>query len=327
VIRATRGTSFLTRAVARVRLVILAVVVAALTGCSASGGPSSATIPTGSSAATGLSTFQAQGLVFDYPTAWREFHYEELSTMSNLIAYLGTVDVPAPCLTTTVAGGVQTECRDRYQLLPNSLVVAIRSNGNPMFDILDRPAGATLLTVGSLPGYRAVASPGPDDTTGAETIVTTTLAVPGSVDNYYTITAAMRGPDLGPLQAQVDAMITSLRYDPPVVPLPSGSGAAAAAAGSALAVLGKDSPAWACFVPVGTHQLVIDSLPMGPALAHPQLATCTSVIEATPLQLWRMTLTMRLSEPDANAGSGQTFVVWVNPDGTPGQTSGGPLVP
>lgn len=92
-------------------------------------------------------------------------------------------------------------------------------------------------------------------------------------------------------------------------------------------MLSKDAPAWACFVPMGTKQLVIDSLPMGPALAHPQLATCTSAIEATPLQLWRMTLAMHLSEPDANAGSGETFVVWVNPDGTPGLTSGGPLAP
>jgi hypothetical protein len=157
--------------------------------------------------------------------------------------------------------------------------------------------------------------------------LTWTLSRPGSVDNFYTIRATLRGPDAGPLQVQVEALIASLRYDPPVVPLPSGAGAAAAAAASALAVLNKDSPAWACFVPVGTHQLIIDSLPMGPTLAHPQLATCTSMIEATPLQLWRMTLTMRLSEPDANAGTGETFVVWVNADGTPGQTSGGPLAP
>ena len=247
--------------------------------------------------------------------------------MSSLIAYLGTVDALAPCVTTSVAVGTQTECRDRYRLVPDSLVVTIRSNGNPGFNVLDRPPGVTPLTVGGLPGYRAVSSPAPDDTTEAETIVTVTAAMPGSVDNFYTITAAIRGPDLDPLRAQVEAMITSLRYDPPVVPLASGPGAATTAATTALATLGKDSPDWACFTPSRSRQMVVDSLPMGPKLAHPQLATCTTTIEATPLQLWRLTLTMRLSEPDPQAGSGQTSVVWVNPDGTPGQTSGGPLVP
>jgi len=325
VMRATRDRSFLTRAVALARLVALAAVVTALAGCSANVDRPSTTAP--SPAVTGLATFHEQGLVFDYPAAWREFHYQELSSMSSLVAYLGTVDVIAPCVTTNVAVGTQTECRDRYQLVPDSLVVTIRSNGSPGFNILDRPPGVIPMTVGGLPGYRAVASPAPDELSGAETIFTATVAVPGSVDNFYTITAAIRGPDLDPLQAQVEAMITSLRYDSPVVPLPSGPGAAAAAAATALAALGTESPAWACFTPSGSHQVVIGSLPMGPELAHPQLATCTTRIEATPLQLWRMTLSMRLTEPDPQAGSGQTFVVWVNPDGTPGQTSGGPLAP
>ena len=305
----------------------MAVVLAALASCAANVDGPRTSVPSPSPAATGLATFHESGLVFDYPAAWREFHYPELSSMSSLIAYLGTVDVIAPCVTMSVAVGTQTECRDRYQLVPDSLVVTIRSNGNPMFNILDRPPGVVPLTVGGLPGYRVVPSPAPDDTTEAETIVTVTAAMPGSVDNFYTITAAIRGPDLDPLRAQVEAMITSLSYDSPVVPLASGPSAATTAATTALAALGKDSPAWACFTPSGSHQMVVGSLPMGPKLAHPQLATCTTKIEATQLQLWRMTLTMRLSEPDPQAGSGQTFVVWVNPDGTPGQTSGGPLVP
>lgn len=333
--QATRGTSFLARAVALLRLVALAVLVTAPAGCSANldrpstttPSPSPRPSPSPAPAATGLAKFHEGGLIFDYPAAWREFHYEELSTKSQLIAYLGTVDVVAPCLTSGAAGGTQTECRDRYRLVPESLVVTIRSNGSPMFDILDRPPGVTPMTVGGLPGYSQVASPALDDPTGAERIVTMTIAMPGSVDNYYTITAAMRGPDLDPLQASVEAMIASLRYDPPVVPLPSGSAAAAAAAATALAALGRDSPTWACFTPSGSHQMIIGSLPMGPELAHQQLATCTTSIEATPLQLWRMKLTLRLPEPDPQAGSGQAFEVWVNPDGTPGETSGGPLVP
>ena len=40
-----------------------------------------------------------------------------------------------------------------------------------------------------------------------------------------------------------------------------------------------------------------------------------------------MTLSLRLEKPDPNVGAGETFIVWVNPDGTLGATSGGPLVP
>lgn len=129
------------------------------------------------------------------------------------------------------------------------------------------------------------------------------------------------------MRSELDSMITSLRYDPPVVPLPTGCAAAARAATSALASLVRDSSVWTCFSLSGSRQMLIDSMPDGPPLAQPQLATCTMKIEATPLRLWRMTLSLRLEKPDPNVGAGETFIVWVNPDGTLGATSGGPLVP
>jgi hypothetical protein len=73
--------------------------------------------------------------------------------------------------------------------------VSISSGGMPEFDILDhRPAGATSLTVGGLPAY--VAPDTTDTGTGAELTLTWTIARPGSVDNFYSITAHMRGPGL-----------------------------------------------------------------------------------------------------------------------------------
>jgi len=84
------------------------------------------------------------------------------------------------------------------------------------------------------------------------------------------------------MRSELDSMITSLRYDPPVVPLPTGSAAAARAATSALASLVKDSSVWTCFSLSGSRQMLIDSMPDGPPLAQPQLATCTMKIEATP---------------------------------------------
>ena len=126
----------------------------------------------------------------------------------------------------------------------------------------------------------------------------------------------------------MEAVIASLRYDPPVAQLPSGPDAAASAACKALGILAAESPAWTCFPTTpGSRQAMLSTLPMGPDLARPQVATCTMRIEATPLQLWRMTLSIRLPEADPGAGLGADIVVWVSPDGTPGPTTQGTFGP
>ncbi len=325
------------RAATAAALLGLVAVVALACGSSGPGSPgpgsSARSAPpvgsTGGAGAAGLATFAEGGLAFEYPAGWRVFHHQELSTASSLIAELSTVDVPEPCSTTPVqGGGTQVSCSARYRLQPDTLVVRVSANGWPSFNILDPlPAAARPLVVGGLPAYVEVGLP-VDPATGADTVVTWTLARPGSVDNYYTISAALRGPDIATMRAQLDALVASLRFDPPATLLPAGQEAAATAAGHALAILASGDPSWRCFpTRPGTAALTVTALPMGPALSAAQVATCTMAVEATPLQLWKMTLTMALQHADANAGPGQRFTVWVGPDGTPGETSGGPLAP
>jgi hypothetical protein len=279
--------------------------------------------PPASAAAADLLTFDENGLAFAYPAAWREFHYTVTSSFSNQIAYLATVDVPEPCTTTADASFTTTQCANRYQLTPGTLVVSISGGGSPGFDITaSRPAGSTALTVGGLPAYLETVS-----TPAADEELRWTLSSPGMVDNFYSIDAQMRGPGIEAMRAQLEALIASVRYDPPVVPLPTGSAAALAAAQSALTALLKDSAVWGCFRLSGPQTVMIDSMPDGPPLAHAQLATCTMKIEASPLQLWRMSLSMRLSTPDPNVGTGQTTIQWINADGSLGARIGGPLVP
>ena len=280
----------------------------------------------GGVSASGMRTFNESGLIFEYPASWREFRGQSVSSFSTLIAYLGTVPVDASCSSKPVNGGVETQCLEDYQLVPNSLAVAIRANGFPNFSVLKVPAGAASIVIGGLPGYQEVGPTFPGDTSGAETVVTTTIAHPGLIDNYYTITASLRGPDVAPMRADLDALIASLRFDPPAVPLPAGDDAAAVAGTRALTILRRDTPQWGCFVAIGVSRMVVDAIPMGPGLSHPQLATCTSTMEATPLELWKMTMTMRFSESVPGIGSGQKYEVWVDADGNPGLTSGGPIV-
>jgi hypothetical protein len=275
-----------------------------------------------SDTSSGLATFHEDGLVFDYPAAWRPFRYEMVSSFSNLIVYLGTVDVPDPC--TRTANSIA--CGQSFRLAPNSIVVAVTGRGFPGFNILDGPPpGATALVAGGLPAYVTQLAPA-NMAPGADTSVQWTIAKPGSVDNSYEIRADIKGPDVADQLRQVEALVSSLRFDPPVVPLEATDAAAERAATRALATMTASDPAWACFpAKPGARQVRVTSFPQGPVLAEPQVATCSTRIEPTRLQLWRLTLTERLAKADPEAGQDLQIVLWVSPDGTPGlQTSGSP---
>jgi len=54
-------------------------------------------------------------------------------------------------------------------------------------------------------------------------IRTWTITNPGALDNGFEIDAYLRGPNLGPIESQLGALVASLRYDPPASPAPSNS--------------------------------------------------------------------------------------------------------
>jgi hypothetical protein len=295
-----------------------AFLVACLALLVACAGPSPPSAP----ADNGMAHFNESGLVFDYPAAWRPFRYQVISSFSNLIAYLATVDVPDPC--TRAANSIA--CGQSYRLVPNSIVVSVTGRGFPGFNILDGPPpGATAIVVGGLPAYVERVAP-VDAAAGADTSVQWTIARPGSVDNSYAIQANIKGPDVADQLHQVEALVSSLQFDPPVVQLEATDAAAEQAATKALATLSATDPAWACFPgKPGIRQMPVNALVSGPALTKPQIATCSTRIEPTRLQLWRLTLTERLPEADPNGDSALQIVLWVSPDGTPGlETSGSP---
>ena len=275
--------------------------------------------PAASPAVGDMQTFDEGGITFAYPMGWREYPFTSDTSMSSQFAYLVTANIPELCPATPEPSSPATTCPDPYQLTPGSMGVSISNEGDVLSAPgLHRPAGSTALTVDGLPAYfQTVPAPGVD------LGLSWAIARPGSVDNYYVIDARLRGPGLDQMRRQLEALIASLRYDPPVIRLPIGSAAALAAEQSALATLVKESPVWGCFSASGPHSMVIASMPNGPALARPQLATCTMKIEATPLQFWRMTMTIRLSKPDPNAGTGEVAVQWVSPDGSLGSRFSG----
>src|SRR4051794_11521162 len=94
---------------------LVAMVGAALAGCE-----SDSVVPP-----AGFATFDADGMTFAYPAAWRAYRHDVVSSFSWSIIDLATVDVPNPCTTTTIGVATETRCGDRFRLLPNSLVVHV----------------------------------------------------------------------------------------------------------------------------------------------------------------------------------------------------------
>jgi len=273
-----------------------------------------------------LARFDEAGLAFEYPAEWRLYRYQMPTSFSTLIAYLATVPVHDPCTRTVTSESTTISCNaSSYALEPDTLVVRLESWGFPGFNILDAdPGGGARTTVGGLPAIRTVedrAYSGPIRT------ITWTLARPGSVDNFYRITAELRGPDLDRLETQVDATVASLRYDPPVVPLPTGTGGDAAmreAAARTLASLAAEYAGYGVFPtePGTSRQCRVTQEPQGPALLRGLDATCSMDVEATPLQLWKMTLTIAWPATDAHPAGAQVRTTWMAPDGSGVGSSG-----
>jgi hypothetical protein len=268
--------------------------------------------PAASPPGGGLQTFDEDGITFAYPAGWRDYQVFSDTSMSSEFAELATANIPNPCATSPQPSPVGSVCPDTNPMPPGSMVVDFSDSGVLGFAPgMSRPPRSTALTVDGLPAYFwTPPSPSADQT------VAWAISRPGSLDNYYEIEARLQGPGINQLRQQLDALIASLRYDPAVTPLPTGPDAALAAEQSALAALTKESPVWGCFSVSGPQSMVINSMPNGPVLARPQLATCTAKIEPSPSQMWRMTLTIRLAKPDPTVGSGEVAIQWIEPDGS-----------
>jgi hypothetical protein len=271
-----------------------------------------------------LARFHEAGLVFDYPAAWHVYHHEMLTSFSTLVAYLATVPVRSPCKTTVKGESGSRTCNvESYDLEPDAIVVRIEHWGAPTFNILETdPGGGVRTTVAGLPAIR----------TDLGNRMEWKLTMPGFVDNWYEIHADMRGPDLDLLRAQVEALVASLHYDPPPVPLPSGPAGETAmreAVARTLASLAGEYAGYGVFPtdPGTSRSCRITQEPQGPELLQALDATCSTDVEATPLQLWRMTLTMSWPATDAHAAGAQVRTTWLAPDGSvvSGSASGDPL--
>ena len=187
-------------------MALVAVAAACLVGCDAA--------PTPSTDSDRLATFDQDGLSFAYPSSWRPYHHDVVSSFSSSIGDLATVPVPDPCVRTQTDSGTEIACSDRFRLIPDSLVVHITAGGFPGWDVTHLPPNARALQVG---GRRAFVEEGvpPDLAVGADVVVTWSIERPEAEWNFYVIQALIRGPAVDAIRAQLAHLIDTVRFAAP----------------------------------------------------------------------------------------------------------------
>ena len=106
--------------------------------------------------------------------------------------------------------------------------------------------------------------------------------------------AGVLGPGEAAIWQQVEDLLASVHYEPPLQPTDRlGEEAAAAAARAVVEHKASQDGAYACFprTPGRSRHAVVRRLP-GYSRLHRKLpVTCSTEIEGTPLEVWKMTLT------------------------------------
>jgi hypothetical protein len=299
-------------------------------GSVAPGRATPAAVP--ASQTTGLAHFDADGLAFDYPAAWHVSPSGLNEHYVTVLDFLGTGSASAACVQITpgpsdsfISG---TTCQRNVTLGPGQVVVELlRSDGPPRPGPID-PAdhallgdGDSFVTVGGLP---AIAGQEAGHPWGSDLALTWTLSVPAELISRYQISAYIKGPGVEEMQAQAEALVASMAYDPPVPVLNPADGPRILGVG--LAQAKASDPSFACFPtePNATATATVTELPMYSALRKPLPVTCLTTIEPEQIGLWKVTLTESWTAAADRSAGRLVTTLWLAADGTPGQMGGGP---
>jgi hypothetical protein len=172
---------------------------ALVTGCASAGTPRAAV----------TSGFSAMGLAFRYPGTWRSGTWnDDVSSFSGLIVFLGTSRLHDPCERTAGAEVTSVSCGDPVsKVAPGGVLVRWDENGFPNWHA---PRSNTKL--GGRPATETVtAGRWCQALSGSRTI---TAVIPLDSDNWYEMDACLRGPGIPAEQAEITAMLKTVRLTP-----------------------------------------------------------------------------------------------------------------
>jgi len=293
--------------------------------------------------ATSVAHGRIWDLEFDYPASWKLVGSAEAPALYLSILALGSVgtvelvetcDYPSPdpghldyvCETTwdpSAEVQVRFEWDSRDEAWSAWRAVSGQAPADDSLVIAGLPVRVRTSTDGRVPGTDEVI---PD----ADRI--TVWDVPSRERMWWSfrITAVVRGPNAEALQAQVDTMLASAAFNPRVEPLVDTAATRAEALKAGVAQIRDqasgtppfpddyDNPmSAACFsdVPGATTEATINgTVFLGYRLAQALEVRCTSLIEATPFHMWKMTLRYDWAATDGKAAGSASRVALLLPD-------------
>jgi hypothetical protein len=173
--------------------------VALVAGCASAGTPQAAV----------TSRFSAMGLAFRYPGIWRSGTWDDdVSSFSGLIVFLGTGKLHDPCQRTVGAQVTSVSCGDPVsQVAPGGMLVRWDEDGFPTW----HPPRANT-RIGGRPATETVTAGRWCQALGGSRTIT--AVIPRDSDNWYEMDACLRGPGLPAEQAEITAMLKTVRLAP-----------------------------------------------------------------------------------------------------------------
>jgi len=301
---------------------------------SPSGPPTGSPTPSASATAASLTRFDQDGLAFDYPASWAwmpsglNMHY------MTILGFVGSGSGTATCLLITpgpsdsfISG---TSCGADVKLQPGQVVVQVRRQDGPPHGPIDPSdpsqlePGARFVTVAGLPAIASTSVGHLPNAYNSELTLSWQLSMPQELYGSYSIEAYLHSPGIDALQAQVEALVASIAYDPPVPVLDPANASAALAAG--LREQRSNDASFACFpaTPGTAARATVRALPGYGTLGKPLEVTCSSAIAPDPLGLWRVSLTEAWAKTSSHSAGQIQPILWLSSDGSVVMSGGGP---
>ncbi len=175
----------------------------------------------GTTGGSALSTYHADGLRFDYPAGWTLTQSSTVIVSTRIVAFVGTGQGTAECNPVAIpTGGGERLCSlFSASLAPDQVVLEVAVDDTTPWQglkwkWLNPPDSARSIVVGGLPAVTGPSVVVPHHL-GADVVTCWVLTSLQDTNRHYVLTAAIRGPNLTGLQAQVDALLASVTFDPP----------------------------------------------------------------------------------------------------------------
>jgi hypothetical protein len=205
------------KAMTKARTIAVAAALLALaSGCAAAGSTASSAGASRDQAAvtaksaTAKSEFSGMGLSFEYPASWRSHAWTaDVSSFSALIDDLSTSELRNPCTVTHRPGVTTSTCGLPVRALaPGGILVEWSDNGSPVWHL-----PKTNMMVGGHQADERITSGGWCTTMLGGTTTIEVMVARTQPANFYGMTACLRGPGISGLEAEISAMLKSVRID------------------------------------------------------------------------------------------------------------------